>query len=166
MEALRNVTDSVTKSNASVTDSVTTPLQKITRVRERVRVRDRVRDKEKEKERESDDDVTPSPSFEKKTRFVKPTVDEIRAYCEERGNGIDEQTFFDFYEGKGWKVGKTPMKDWRACIRTWETRKKAEAAGSPRRASDIPYMQNDYSKDHLEQKERDSLSELDRLLEE
>ena len=53
-------------------------------------------------------------------RFIKPKVDEIKAYCNERGNGIDAQAFYDFYESKGWKVGTTPMKDWKACVRTWE----------------------------------------------
>lgn len=53
-------------------------------------------------------------------RFSKPKVDEIKSYCDERGNNIDAQAFYDFYESKGWKVGTTPMKDWKACVRTWE----------------------------------------------
>ena len=53
-------------------------------------------------------------------RFVKPTVEEVAAYCLERKNGIDAQRFLDHYESKGWVVGKTPMKDWKAAIRTWE----------------------------------------------
>ena len=63
------------------------------------------------------------------TNFTKPTVDEIREYCEERKNGVDAQNFYDFYESKGWKVGAVKMKDWRASIRTWERRKKNEATG-------------------------------------
>lgn len=61
-------------------------------------------------------------------RFEKPTVEEIAAYCEERQNGIDPQQFFDFYESKGWKVGREPMKDWRACVRTWEKREGGKPA--------------------------------------
>lgn len=53
-------------------------------------------------------------------RFVKPTLDEVRAYCSERGNSVDPETFMDFYESKGWKVGNQGMKDWRAAVRTWE----------------------------------------------
>lgn len=53
-------------------------------------------------------------------RFKKPTVDEINAYCTERGNSVDAGKFYDFYESKGWVVGKTPMKDWKAAVRTWE----------------------------------------------
>lgn len=53
-------------------------------------------------------------------RFVKPKVEEIDAYCKERNNSVDAQQFFDYYESKGWKVGKSPMKDWKASVRTWE----------------------------------------------
>ncbi len=61
--------------------------------------------------------------------FAKPTPEEIRAYCEECGNGVDAQAFFDFYESKGWKVGAVKMKDWRASVRTWAQRKKSESTG-------------------------------------
>ena len=53
-------------------------------------------------------------------RFVKPNVEEIEHYCKERNNSVDAQQFFDYYESKGWKVGKSPMKDWKASVRTWE----------------------------------------------
>ena len=52
--------------------------------------------------------------------FKKPTLEEVKQYCLERNNGIDAETFIDFYESKGWMVGKTKMKDWKACVRTWE----------------------------------------------
>ena len=57
-----------------------------------------------------------------KGRFKKPTNWEIKIYCEQRENNIDAETFYDFYESKDWKVGKTKMKDWKACVRTWERR--------------------------------------------
>ena len=56
----------------------------------------------------------------KRKIFRKPTIEEIAAYCEERQNGVDASQFFDFYESKGWMVGKNPMKDWRAAVRNWE----------------------------------------------
>ena len=63
-------------------------------------------------------------------RFAPPTLDDVTAYCTERGNGIDPQRFMDYYQSNGWKVGKNPMKDWKAAVRTWEQRdaapKKAE----------------------------------------
>ena len=52
--------------------------------------------------------------------FHKPTLDEVRSYCSERENNVDPERFIDYYESNGWRVGKNPMKDWRAAIRTWE----------------------------------------------
>ena len=60
-------------------------------------------------------------------RFVKPNVWQIKIYCESRSNSVDAQKFFDFYEAKGWMVGKSPMKDWRACVRTWEDKSDTKA---------------------------------------
>ena len=57
-------------------------------------------------------------------RFKKPTIDEIQNYCDERSNGINAQHFHDYYESKGWGVGKTKMKCWKASVRTWEQRSK------------------------------------------
>lgn len=54
------------------------------------------------------------------TRFVKPKVEEIESYCKDRKNNVDAQQFFDYYESKGWKVGKSPMKDWKSAVHTWE----------------------------------------------
>ena len=52
--------------------------------------------------------------------FVPPSVEEVRAYCLERNNQINPETFVDFYTAKGWMVGKNKMKDWKAAVRTWE----------------------------------------------
>ena len=58
------------------------------------------------------------------SRFQKPSIDEIRQYCSSRNNSVDPEQFYNFYESKGWTVGKSPMKDWRAAVRTWEKREK------------------------------------------
>lgn len=63
-------------------------------------------------------------STKKERKFVKPTLEEVKQYCEERNNNINPQTFIDFYESKGWKIGSTPMKDWKASVRTWENKQK------------------------------------------
>lgn len=60
----------------------------------------------------------------KRVLFKKPNIFEIRDYCLERNNNIDPSSFFDFYESKNWFVGKNKMKDWKACVRTWENRSK------------------------------------------
>ena len=57
-----------------------------------------------------------------KVRFKKPTIDEVKNYCVLRKNNIDAEAFIDFYESKNWFVGKNKMKDWKACVRTWERR--------------------------------------------
>lgn len=57
-----------------------------------------------------------------KKNFIKPTLEKIENYCKERNNNVNSQQFYDFYESKGWMVGKNKMKDWKACIRTWEQR--------------------------------------------
>jgi hypothetical protein len=56
--------------------------------------------------------------------FKKPMIHQIEFYCKERKNNIDAKAFFDFYESKGWVVGKAKMKDWKAAVRTWEGRKQ------------------------------------------
>ena len=53
-------------------------------------------------------------------RFIPPTVDEVSLYCFERHNHVNAQKFVDYYSSNGWKVGKNPMKDWKAAVRTWE----------------------------------------------
>ena len=58
----------------------------------------------------------------KEKRFVKPTLDEIQLYILDNDLNVDAETFFDFYESKSWKVGKSPMKDWRAALRNWNRR--------------------------------------------
>ena len=64
--------------------------------------------------------IEPEEEKPKRKKFVKPTIDEIKQYCIERKNKINAAHFFDYYESKGWIVGKTSMKDWKAAIRTWE----------------------------------------------
>lgn len=68
-------------------------------------------DKEKEKEK-----INTTNS----TKFIKPTIEEIKNYCLERKNNVNPNQFFDFYESKNWFVGKNKMKDWQAAVRTWE----------------------------------------------
>lgn len=58
----------------------------------------------------------------KSTRSIPPTIEEIKDYCVKRNNSVDANNFFNFYESKGWMVGKTKMKDWKASVRTWENR--------------------------------------------
>ena len=71
----------------------------------------------------------------KGTRFTPPSVDEVSDYCNQRNNSVDAETFIDFYQAKGWMVGKNKMKDWKACVRTWETNRKQRS--KPRKEGTI-----------------------------
>ena len=83
-----------------------------------------------------------TPTESKRKVFVPPTVDEVRAYCLERKNGIDPQAFVDYYEARGWKYGPgKPVVDWKACVRTWENRRKQEGGEQSERyftLADVP----------------------------
>lgn len=98
------------------------------------------RESEKEKEKEKEGEIenecyppTPLPGGTKAKRFIPPTVDEVAAYCQERGNGLDPEAFVDFYASKGWMVGKNPMRDWKAAVRTWERSEGRGTSGAGNR---------------------------------
>lgn len=95
-------------------------------VKENVNVNDNDKDNEPTTNVAGDKDNKEKKTIEKKkvavapARFQRPKVEDVAAYCKERGNYVDPQHFIDFYESKGWKVGNSPMKDWQAAVRTWE----------------------------------------------
>ena len=64
-------------------------------------------------------------------RFVKPSIEQIKAYCTERGYPVDAQRFFDYYESNGWMVGKNHMKDWQAAVRNWNQRDRHGGQSGP-----------------------------------
>lgn len=78
---------------------------------------------------------------EKRKRFTAPTVDEVEAYAKENGyTGFSAQRFVDYYESKGWVVGKSPMKDWKAAVRGWVSRYQQEhPEQAPRVYTDANY---------------------------
>lgn len=80
-------------------------------------------------------------------RFSPPTAEEVAAYCRERGNRVDARQFCDFYTAKGWKVGNQAMKDWRACVRTWENRDGPQSPG--KRVGAQQYAQREYTEEEL-----------------
>ena len=78
---------------------------------------------------------------EKLTLFHPPSLEEVTAYCKERNNNVDAQQFIDFYTTKGWMVGKNKMKDWKACVRTWERREE--------KPTHIKYEQRNYTAEEM-----------------
>lgn len=87
---------------------------------------------------------TPIVPFKKKRtrqsarqRFTPPTIDDVRAYCLERKNGIDPEAFIAHYETVGWVYGpnRKPVTNWKYCVVTWEKRN--------RKASRLPTAEED-----------------------
>lgn len=65
-------------------------------------------------------DTTNHTDGRKRPNFTPPSLEEVRTYCQERGKGVDAERWISHYESNGWRVGRNPMKDWRAAVRTWE----------------------------------------------
>lgn len=84
---------------------------------------------------------------ETNSRFVPPTLDEVRAYCNERNNLVDPEAFIAFYQSNGWKVGKNPMKNWKSAIITWEKNDKNKSS-SMSSAKNKPGSAMDYIRRH------------------
>ena len=78
----------------------------------------------------------------KKALFKKPTLDEVKNYCILRKNNIEAESFIDFYESKGWQIGKETMKNWKACVRTWESRENK----NPKTMSKLDAQINEWQK--------------------
>jgi hypothetical protein len=82
-----------------------------------------------------------------KKNFKKPTIDEIKQYCEERKNNVDAETFYDFYESKGWKIGKNVMKDWKASVRTWERNRNKQSNKKPSNRDYLDQLEEEWKKE-------------------
>ena len=89
-------------------------------------------------------------------RFIKPTVEQIQEYIDSRHTNVDAERFFDYYESNGWKVGKNPMKDWKACVRTWE---KNSGHTSQKQVDTLPTYDSSKNK-QLSSKEENELLKL------
>lgn len=87
----------------------------------------------------------------KRNIFIPPSVDDVRSYCEEKNYSMDPVRFVDFYESKGWMVGKTKMKDWKAAVRNWERNgKQSGSASRSRKNSFTDFPTREYDYDNLE----------------
>ena len=89
-----------------------------------------------ETETNTETDTNNSPSIDGRVnntrakRFAPPTLEEVSAYRDEIGSNVEPQSFLDYYASNGWKVGKNPMRDWKATFRNW-TRKEMPKSQSP-----------------------------------
>lgn len=110
----------ITKPKPNNNQTVTTPEPNVY-----VNVNDNVNVKKKDT----------SVSKEKASRFIPPTLEDIKAYCEEKGYKLDYDRFIDYYTSNGWMVGKNKMKDWRACVRNWARKDSSGCAEYPTKVS-------------------------------
>lgn len=89
-----------------------------------------------------------APNARTRGKFSPPTADEVKAYASDKGLTLDADRFVDFYAAKGWKVGNTPMKDWRAAARNWardDLARAAPAARQPKVTQEQSYHQREYT---------------------
>ncbi len=97
--------------------------------------------------------ITTNQKTKIKTRaspFIPPKTSEVAVYCIQRNNQVDAQAFIDHYEANGWMRGKTKIKDWKACVRTWEKRNGSNGQG----------QNNGFDKRGRTQKVSDKLDEI------
>lgn len=97
----------------------------------------------------------PEGISQKSKRFVPPTVDQVREYCQERDNTVDPERFVAFYSSKGWMVGRNKMKDWKASVRTWErnnNQNQKQSVNQENRNGFHNFEQRDYDFVELEQR--------------
>lgn len=99
--------------------------------------------KDKDKDKDKDDDKKGNGARE--ARFTPPSIEEVAAYCQERGNGVDAARFVDFYSSKGWMVGKTKMKDWKAAVRNWERSRDEKATPAKKPGYNVQHHDGDLS---------------------
>lgn len=109
------------------------------------------------------DTVTVTDTVSVSVKSKHPTIEEVKGYCAERGNKVDPQRWFDYYTSNGWKVGKNPMKDWKAAVRTWErTDEGKKYKGRPKSQTFFNYEEKPYDSEACER----STKELEKMLEE
>lgn len=101
------------------------------------------KDEDKDKDKDKDEDKKGNGARE--ARFTPPSVEEVAAYCQERGNGVDAARFVDFYSSKGWMVGKSRMKDWKAAVRNWERSSDAKATPAKKPGYNVQHHDGDLS---------------------
>jgi len=94
--------------------------------------KDSANEKEEEKEREieRENECSKESTKEKRAKFIPPTLEQVEAYCKERGNSVDPKRFFDYFNASGWVDGKgNKVRNWKQKVITWESHGKGEQGG-------------------------------------
>lgn len=95
------------------------------------------KNKNRNKTKNKNDEESIEKVATKRTTFVAPSLQEVSDYISEKGYTVDARQFVDFYESKGWMVGSSKMKDWRAAVRTWTRRQNP--SNTPSHETQRPY---------------------------
>ncbi len=142
-QANDNQNISEAESNGKRNKTEIKPKHNLTETKAKPNENDNVNVNENVDIKEKDYGVVPK---EKAMRFLPPTLEDVQNYCQERGNSVDAEKFYDFYQSKGWYVGKNKMKDWNAAVRTWEkegganTQRSATGNGQQVSATGNPFL--------------------------
>lgn len=107
--------------------------------------------KDKDKDKDKDNNKDNDNKDQKRKRFIAPSINEVKSYCTEKGLSVDAEHFVAYYESNGWRVGKNPMKDWQAAVRTWSRNEyssnKPQAPAKVLNAQN--YTQRNYSDEEM-----------------
>ena len=115
----------VLKENKAYTEADTECIRSVSNVYPQVSIGKDSIDKDR-LDKDSIDTVAPKGV----NKFVPPTIEEVAEYCKSRNNNVDPEAFVAWYESNGWKVGKNPMKKWKAAVITWEKNSKGYSRGN------------------------------------
>lgn len=102
----------------------------------------------KDKDKDKDNIIKENVKEKSPGRFTPPTLEQVTEYCRERNKGVNPEKWFNYYSSNGWKVGKNPMKDWKAAVRTWENNDSSYQASTPAKVTPLPaqnYSQRSYA---------------------
>lgn len=91
---------------------------------------------------------------EYKKGFIKPTLEEVEAYKKEHSLTLDAQSFIDYYDSNGWKVGRVSMKDWKATARRWSRTNTPEDKNKPE------WLNKNIKREEVSEAEKKELEEL------
>ena len=109
-------------------------------------------------EKQPNDNVNENDNVNR-NKFIKPTIEEIQNYCNERNNGINAEAFHDFYESKNWYVGKNKMKDWKASVRTWERRSEISKPKTQNNVIEPKWLDKEIEEEKATEKEIKEIEE-------
>lgn len=109
-------------------------------------------DKESQERKEKED--------KPKSKFKKPTIEELKEYASTISFSLDAEKFFDYYESKGWLIGKSPMKDWKATVRNWKHNQDKTPSFSSTSSSSQPKYTKSIIEEIAEEEERERLERM------